>query len=890
MQYSEKEKKKTGALRIALTASALVLTLAVLPNGAAASQTGDVQEDNVVIEGAPNTSTDVLPAAQTEGTDQPKSQAAAAQTDGAKTPSALSDTEAVDTTSEASSTSEPKENVITSTQPVDQDGNPLTTDMVEVVTPVQQPDKTAEVTVDEVTIQEGTDGEEQTSSAVTLKNVQDAVIQSTVDKLELLVSGFNTITSLKSTGSVSIAGSGLLLVDEIAVNGLTLEKTDYEIGQAGTAAVFYKDSATSYTLLNSAANPGILGGKFTLPEGFSFVVGDGAELRLISHPTSITQYGGISGMPSKTYISGEAGSLTVPDGSSLTVEGGGTLAVEENTISENNLSGSLPAKLTVNGDLNIESNANVTLQGRLTVGSTGTVSCNAVIDCQGTGTVYYSGKDSDLKVDKGTVYLYADSTAKNLAMGSSGKLYFQDGAAITGTLSGSTLSAWSTPNISNRLPVLKVGSCGISSANLTLHSGMIQSNSQLFRPLSTWESPGYIDNLQTTTYSSSLQMDNKIHLMKSVYPTKSAKKDINGQTFGPVSTEETGTSDIPSGFWNCTSFDALKNALGTDTKVDFFVFYYKEGTAVKTFFVNASSGDSVSLPSNSSVIRVEAHTFKFYSPIEGSIGTSSGSTVHNSGSGVLGGSIIHGGSQSVNLGDATNSTPEISFKNPPKVPEKPTEPTVPPTEPTTPPTDPTTPPTEPTTPPTDPTTPPTEPTTPPTDPTTPENPANPDEPQHLPEDPDPVTPHKPQTGVVIIPSEDASGNAAAKLDAQELKAQVTDGVETVAVTGEQGSVWLPADTAVHLAEGFLELRLEAGDQGHFWLIARNENGAIHRLGTGVTVRVAYDLPRGQKAENLRIRFIDNDGREQLLTCTYNAETGELIFTVSCTGSFTIEQA
>ena len=129
----------------------------------------------------------------------------------------------------------------------------------------------------------------------------------------------------------------------------------------------------------------------------------------------------------------------------------------------------------------------------------------------------------------------------------------------------------------------------------------------------------------------------------------------------------------------------------------------------------------------------------------------------------------------------------------------------------------------------------------------------------------------------------------AKLDAQELKAQVTGNVETVAFTGGQGSVWLPADTAAELAEGFLELRLETGDQGHFWLIARNENGAIHRFGAGVTVRVAYDLPRGQKAENLRIRYIDNDGREQLLTCTYDAKTGELIFTVSCTGSFTIER-
>ena len=129
-----------------------------------------------------------------------------------------------------------------------------------------------------------------------------------------------------------------------------------------------------------------------------------------------------------------------------------------------------------------------------------------------------------------------------------------------------------------------------------------------------------------------------------------------------------------------------------------------------------------------------------------------------------------------------------------------------------------------------------------------------------------------------------------KLDTRELKARVTNNVETVAFTGGQGSVWLPAGTAVNLAEGFLELRLESDNQGHFWLIARNESGAIHRFGTGVTVRIAYTMPQGLGAEDLRIRFIDNDGTEQILTCTYNAKTGELIFEVSSTGSFTIEQA
>ena len=54
------------------------------------------------------------------------------------------------------------------------------------------------------------------------------------------------------------------------------------------------------------------------------------------------------------------------------------------------------------------------------------------------------------------------------------------------------------------------------------------------------------------------------------------------------------------------------------------------------------------------------------------------------------------------------------------------------------------------------------------------------------------------------------------------------------------------------------------------------------------MRIAYTMPQGLGAEDLRIRFIDNDGTEQILTCTYNAKTGELIFEVSSTGSFTIE--
>ena len=146
MQYAEKEKKTSGAraLRVALTASALVLTLAVLPNGAAASQTEDVQDDNVVIEGAPNTSGNALPAAQTQGTDQP--QQTAAQSDGGNTQTSSTALKTQEPLAEPGSSTQ--ENVITSPQPVDQEGNILTEDMVEVVTPAQQPEeKTGEVTI-----------------------------------------------------------------------------------------------------------------------------------------------------------------------------------------------------------------------------------------------------------------------------------------------------------------------------------------------------------------------------------------------------------------------------------------------------------------------------------------------------------------------------------------------------------------------------------------------------------------------------------------------------------------------------------------------------------------------------------------------------------------------
>ena len=222
MNNTEKKKRYVGsrAVRVALTTSALIAVLSLIPNRGYA-------------EGEELTP----PAAEGENLTNSNQEGLSLTSDA---PSVLSSSETTEETSQTTPT-EAQENVVSSPQPEDSEGNPLTQDKVEVVTPVQQPDETAKVTVDEVTITESVDGEgapvSETSSAVTLKNVQDAVIQSTVDKLELLVSGFNTITSLKSTGSVNISGSGLLLVDEIAVNGLTLKQTGYDIGETGTAAV-----------------------------------------------------------------------------------------------------------------------------------------------------------------------------------------------------------------------------------------------------------------------------------------------------------------------------------------------------------------------------------------------------------------------------------------------------------------------------------------------------------------------------------------------------------------------------------------------------------------------------------------------------------------------------
>ena len=140
MNNTEKKEKYAGsrAVQVALTISALVAVLSLIPNRGFAE--GEEQTP---------------PAAEGENLTTSSQEGQSLTSD---VPSVLRDSETTEETSQNTPT-QPQENIVSSPQPEDTEGNPLTQDKVEVVTPVQQPNTTAEVKVDEVTVKETTDGQ-----------------------------------------------------------------------------------------------------------------------------------------------------------------------------------------------------------------------------------------------------------------------------------------------------------------------------------------------------------------------------------------------------------------------------------------------------------------------------------------------------------------------------------------------------------------------------------------------------------------------------------------------------------------------------------------------------------------------------------------------------------
>ena len=94
--------------------------------------------------------------------------------------------------------------------------------------------------------------------------------------ITILAAGLNRVSSISGTGKVSIAGTGILLVDSLEGELDLLTLTD--VYDKGSTAVFVKQTDGSYLLVNGAV-PGILDEEYTINDA-SLVMPDQSRLVL----------------------------------------------------------------------------------------------------------------------------------------------------------------------------------------------------------------------------------------------------------------------------------------------------------------------------------------------------------------------------------------------------------------------------------------------------------------------------------------------------------------------------------------------------------------------------------------------------------------------------------
>ncbi len=159
--------------------------------------------------------------------------------------------------------------------------------------------------------------------------------------ITVLAAGLNHISSISGSGTVRIAGTGILLVDSLEGNLELLTFTD--IYEEGSAAVFVKQNDGTYLLKNGSV-PGILDEEYTV-EGVTLVMPESTSLHLIGtgakpvkdeegNVTSVTYYHGTE-HGCKTDTEDEfkdaveiTGKLTIAQQAELIIQKGASILME----------------------------------------------------------------------------------------------------------------------------------------------------------------------------------------------------------------------------------------------------------------------------------------------------------------------------------------------------------------------------------------------------------------------------------------------------------------------------------------------------------------------------------------------------------------------------------
>ena len=111
-----------------------------------------------------------------------------------------------------------------------------------------------------------------------------ASLVSETDNLTIVAAGLNRLKRISGSGNINLAGTGILLVDEIELSeGSKFSLYPYgTIYSSGSVAVFLKEAGTenSYRMINGASVEGVLDERYVIPAGIKLIVPANAVLRL----------------------------------------------------------------------------------------------------------------------------------------------------------------------------------------------------------------------------------------------------------------------------------------------------------------------------------------------------------------------------------------------------------------------------------------------------------------------------------------------------------------------------------------------------------------------------------------------------------------------------------
>ena len=260
--------------------------------------------------------------------------------------------------------------------------------------------------------------------------------------ITILAAGLNRISSISGTGKVSIAGTGILLVDSLEGELDLLTLTD--VYDKGSTAVFVKQTDGSYLLVNGVI-PGILDEEYSISDA-SLVVPDQSSLLLCGtgaepildkdrNITEVHYYHGTEHgyRPSvSANVIEQVGKLTITGAASLVIRRGAALLMEnlkslgftrtDEFMRYPELAVTNGGTLTVEGDVTGRGFVSVDGNGSSLSGS-GSVTARQ-IEVEDPDAI----SSTDLTLSAGDIYLNGDGTYQGLTIDNS-SVHMENGSA-----------------------------------------------------------------------------------------------------------------------------------------------------------------------------------------------------------------------------------------------------------------------------------------------------------------------------------------------------------------------------------------------------------------------------------------------------------------------------